>query len=98
LSHPDSVSNLVRRVDRALAAEANVGIPYPTHEVHLCRVSDDLTRVLEQPQGSAGSTATRFDPAAVVPAAPHLAESPTTARRFVSVAAADEDVGRALDR
>ncbi len=96
---------LVGRVKHRLAAEvqrrfaeANVGIPYPTHEVHLCRVSDEVTRVVEQPQGSAGSTATRFDPAALVPAAPHLAESPPPARRFVSVAGADEDAGRALDR
>ena len=52
---------LVGRVKHRLSAEiqrrfgeAKVGIPYPTHEVHLCRVPDDLTRVLEQPRWAPG--------------------------------------------
>ena len=97
--------SLVGRVKHRLSAEvqrrfgeANIGIPYPTHEVHLCRVSDDLTRVIEQPPGVASSGASRSDQAAVVPPAPHLAESSMPAGKFISVAGPDEEVSRAMDR
>jgi hypothetical protein len=97
--------SLVGRVKHRLSAEvqrrfgeANIGIPYPTHEVHLCRVSDDLTRVIEQPPGVATSGASRSDQAAMVPPAPHLAESSMPARKFISVAGPDEEVSRAMDR
>ena len=61
----------------------------PTHEVHLCRVPDDITRVIE-------SGASRFDPATVVPPLPHGAESSVPAHKFISVAEPDEEVGQAM--
>jgi len=79
-------------------SEANIGIPYPTHEIHLCRVYDEVTRVLEQPRGAASSAATRFDQPAVVPPVPHVAESATPARTLSTVAGPDEEVSRARDR
>jgi hypothetical protein len=96
--------SLVGRVKHRLSAEvqrrfaeANIGIPYPTHEVHLCRVSDDLTRVIEEPHGVASSGASRLDPAAVAPPPPHRAEATVPARTFISVAGPDEEVSRAMD-
>ncbi len=96
---------LVGRVKHRLSAEiqrrfgkANIGIPYPTHEVHLCRVSDDVTRVIDEPRGAAGTAATRFDQPAVVPHVPHVAESTTPARTLISVAGPDEEFSRAMGR
>lgn len=73
---------LVGRVKHRLSAEvqrrlteAGIGIPYPTHEIHLCRVPDDLARALEPPREDGNSGGFRFDPAADVLPAPHLAES-----------------------
>jgi potassium efflux system protein len=63
-------------------AEASIGIPYPTHEVHLCRVPDDIAGVIAEPRGAAISVATRFDQAAVVPPGPHAAESALPDRKF----------------
>ena len=88
--------SLVGRVKHRLSAEvqrrfseANIGIPYPTHKVHLCRVPDDITRVIE-------SGASRFDPASAVPPAPHVAESSMPAHKFISVAEPDEEVSQAM--
>ena len=64
-------------------AEAGIGIPYPTHEVHLCRVPEDLTRAIEITREAAGLAVTRIDPAGVTPPTPHLAESATSARKFM---------------
>jgi len=61
-------------------------------------VPDDITRVIEQPRGIAGSAASRLDPASAVPPAPHVAESATPAGKFISVAGPDEEVSRAMDR
>ena len=96
---------LVGRVKHRLSAEiqrrfdeANIGIPYPTHEVHLCRVSDDVMRVVDQPRGAAGPAATRFDQAAVLPPVPHVGETATPARTLIAVADPVEEVGRVRDR
>ena len=44
-------------------SEAKIVIPRPTQEVHLCRVPDDLTRVLDQPRWiSSAANALRLDP------------------------------------
>ena len=56
-------------------AEAKIGIPYPTQEVHLCRVPDDLTRVLDQPRWLSGAAALRLDATDTIPPAHHLAGS-----------------------
>ncbi|HMF37337.1 MAG TPA: hypothetical protein VKF17_11880, partial [Isosphaeraceae bacterium] len=77
--------------------EANIGIPYPTHEVHLCRVSDDLTRVIEQPPGVASSGVSRFDPAAVGPPPPHRTEATVPDPRHRHLAEGDEGVHRVVD-
>ena len=88
--------SLVGRVKHRLStevqrrfSEASIGIPYPTHKVHLCRVPDDITRVIE-------SGASRFDPASAVPPAPHVAESSMPAHKFISVAEPDEEVSQAM--
>jgi potassium efflux system protein len=88
--------SLVGRVKHRLSAEvqrrfseAKIGIPYPTHKVHLCRVPDDITRVIE-------SGASRFDPASAVPPAPHVAESSMPAHKFISVVEPDEEVSQAM--
>ena len=95
--------SLVGRVKHRLSAEvqrrfseANIGIPYPTHEVHLCRVPEDLTRAIEQPRWVASSGASRFDPASAAPPAPHVAESSMPDHKFISAAEPDEEVGRAM--
>jgi hypothetical protein len=77
--------------------EANVGIPYPTHEVHLCRVPDDQTRVLEQPRWSHGAAANRFDPASHAPPPPHLADAVLPARRYQPATEPDKGVHRPVD-
>ena len=96
--------SLVGRVKHRLSAEvqrrfaeANIGIAYPTHQVHLCRVSDDLTRVIEQPRGVAGSIASRLDPAAVAPPPPHRAEATVPVPQYRHLAAGDEGVHRVAD-
>ena len=48
-----------------------IGIPYPTHEVHLCRVPDDLTRVLDQhARDPRTRVSPRFDLGSPRPASP----------------------------
>jgi potassium-dependent mechanosensitive channel len=96
--------SLLGRVKHRLSAEiqrrfgeANVGIPYPTHEVHLCRVPDDLTRVLEQPRWLTSAGASRFDQASASPPPPHVADAVVLARKYQPVADADEGVHRAVD-
>ena len=96
---------LVGRVKHRLSAqvqrrfgEANIGIAYPTHEIHLSSVSDDLSRAIEQPRGVAGSVLSRFDPGSVAPAAPHVAETSTPAHKYISVAEPDQEVGRAMNQ
>jgi small-conductance mechanosensitive channel len=95
---------LVGRVKHRLSAEiqrrfgeANVGIPYPTHEVHLCRVPDDLTRVLEQPRWAPGAGATRIDPATHAPPPPHVADPVSAARRYQPAAEPDDAIHRPVD-
>ena len=95
---------LVGRVKHRLSAEvqrrfgeANVGIPYPTHEVHLCRVPDDLTRVLEQPRWAPGGGSFRFDPSSHSPPPPHVADAATPARRYQPEVEPAEGVHRAVD-
>ena len=97
--------SLVGRVKHRLSAEvqrrfseANIGIPYPRHEVHLCRVPDEITRVIVQPRWVASSGASRLDPASAAPPAPHVAEPSMPAHKFISVAEPDEEVSRAMDR
>jgi hypothetical protein len=77
--------------------EADVGIPYPTHEVHLCRIPDDLTRVLEQPRRSPGEAIHRPDPASHTPPPPHVAEAVIPARKYRSATEPDEGVHRPVD-
>jgi potassium efflux system protein len=77
--------------------EANVGIPYPTHEVHLCRVPDDLTRVLEQPRWAPGTTVHRPDTASHAPPPPHVAEAVIPARRYRPAVEPDEGIHRPVD-
>jgi len=96
--------SLVGRVKHRLSADvqrrlakAKIGIPYPTREVHLCRVPDDLTRVLEQPRWVAGSGASRFDQAAVAPPPPHQAEAAVPAHKIISATDLDERAYRAVD-
>jgi potassium efflux system protein len=95
---------LAGRVKHRLSAEvqrrfgeADVGIPYPTHEVHLCRVPDDLTRVLEQPRRSPGATVHRPDPASHAPPPPHVADAVIPARRHQPETEPDEGVHRPVD-
>jgi potassium efflux system protein len=94
----------VGRVKHRLSSEvqrrfagAQISIPYPTQEVHLCRVPDDLTRVLEQPRGLSSSGGSRFDLGAPAPPAPHLADAATPDARNQSAAEPDEGVHRAVD-
>jgi potassium-dependent mechanosensitive channel len=77
--------------------EAQVGIPYPTHEVHLCRVPDDLTRVLEQPRWLGGSAAMRVDQPSASPPPPHVADAVVPDRKYQPVDDLDEEVHRAVD-
>ena len=93
-----------RRVKHGLSAEVQrrfaeegIGIAYPTHEVHLCRVPEDLTRAIEINGGAAGSSVTRLDPAAVAPPTPHLAESAMSARKFSAVVDAGETIRPAME-
>jgi potassium efflux system protein len=95
---------LAGRVKHRLSAEvqrrfgeANVGIPYPTHEVHLFRVPDDLTRVLEQPRWAPGAAVHRPDPASHAPPSPHLADAVIPARRYQRATESDEGVHRPVD-
>jgi potassium-dependent mechanosensitive channel len=62
--------------------EANIGLPYPTHAVHLCRVPDDLTRVLEQPRGSSELGTGRIDQGSMIPPPPHGADVVVPAPRY----------------
>ena len=78
-------------------AEQNIGIPYPTHEVHLCRVPEDLTRVLEQPRPVSISGNSRFDLGSPAPPPPHLADDAAPVSRQGATAAGDEGVHRAVD-
>jgi potassium efflux system protein len=78
-------------------AEQNIGIPYPTHEVHLCRVPEDLTRVLEQPRVAAAYGSARIDPASPAPPAPHFPESISPAAAYRAMPESEEGVHRAVD-
>jgi potassium efflux system protein len=70
-------------------SEAKIGIPYPTQELHLCRVPDELTRVLDQPRWHSGAAAAlRPDAADAMPPAHHLHEATTSASRQQPQAAA----------
>jgi potassium efflux system protein len=62
-------------------SEAKIGIAHPTQEVHLCRVPDDLTRVLDQPRWLSGAAALRLDAANGIPPAHHLPEAIAAASR-----------------
>src|SRR5262249_32102709 len=95
---------LAGRVKHRLSSEvqrpfgaANAGIPSPTPEVHLCRVPDDLTRVLEQPRWTPGSAVHRPDPASHAPPPPHLADAVIPARRYHYATEPDEGVHRPVD-
>ncbi len=95
---------LVGRVKHRLSAEiqrrfgeSQVGIAYPTHEVHLCRVPDDLTRVLEQPRWLGGAAAMRVDQASTSPPPPHVADAAVPNRKYQPVDDLDEGVHRAVD-
>jgi potassium efflux system protein len=96
-SHVGRVKHRLSSEVQRRFAEAQIGIPYPTHEVHLCRVPDDLTRVLEQPRWISSSPGSRFDPAAPTPPAPHLADAAAPVARDQSAADSDEGVHRAVD-
>jgi small-conductance mechanosensitive channel len=78
-------------------AEANIGIPYPTHEVHLCRVPDDLTAALERPRGIMGSGSPRLDAASPAPPPHHIADAVVPSPRYRPLAEGDEGVHRAVD-
>jgi potassium efflux system protein len=94
----------VGRVKHRLSAEIhrrfveqNIGIPYPTHEVHLCRVPEDLTRVLEQPRVATAYGSTRIDSASPTPSAPHLPETISPATLYRASPEGDEGVHQAVD-
>ena len=78
-------------------AEANIGIPYPTHEVHLCRVPDELTQVLDQPRWISGSTSSRIDPGTAAPPPPHLGDTLLPGHKYQPAVDLDEGVHRAVD-
>jgi potassium efflux system protein len=95
---------LVGRVKHRLSAEihrrfgeASIGIAYPTHEVHLCRVPDDLTRVLEQPRWMTHPTSARFDHASAAPPPPHLADAAAPVHKYQPVVDAEEGIHRPVD-
>ncbi|MGC8638421.1 MAG: mechanosensitive ion channel family protein [Isosphaeraceae bacterium] len=78
-------------------AEQNIGIPYPTHEVHLCRVPEDLTRVLEQPRLVPGLKSTRVDPGSAAPPAPHLVDAVMPVPAYQAAADRQDGAHRAVD-
>jgi potassium efflux system protein len=78
-------------------AEASIAIANPTYEVHLCRVPEDLTRVLGQPRWLSAPGSHRLDHAAAAPPPPHLADTAVPVARFSSPADAEEEVHRAVD-
>jgi hypothetical protein len=65
--------------------------------VHLCRVPDDLTRVLEQPRWLAGAAAMRVDQPSGSPPPPHVADAAVPNRKYQPVDDLDEGVHRAVD-
>lgn len=77
--------------------EANVGIPYPTHEVYLRHVPGDLSQGLEPPRWGPGAGMPRFDVASYVPPPPHLADAVIPARRPQPAAESDEAIHRPVD-
>jgi hypothetical protein len=80
-------------------SEAKIVIPRPTHEVHLCRVPDDLTRVLDQPRWlSGGAAALRLDAAGAIPPAPHLPEATAAASRQETLASAIDPSSLTVDK
>ncbi|MGO9600153.1 MAG: mechanosensitive ion channel family protein [Isosphaeraceae bacterium] len=82
-------------------SEAKIVIPRPTHEVHLCRVPDDLTRVLDQPRwlsGAAAAAALRLDAAGAIPPAHHLPEATAAASRQQPSASAIAPSSRTVDK
>jgi potassium efflux system protein len=78
-------------------AESRIAIPNPTYEVHLCRVPEDLTRVLGQPQWLTAPGSHRLDAASAAPPPPHLADPAVPVARFPSAVNANEGVHRAVD-
>jgi potassium efflux system protein len=78
-------------------AESSVAIPNPTYEVHLCRVPEDLTRVLAQPRWLPAHGTNRFDAASAAPPPHHLADAAIPVARYQPSASADEEVHRAVD-
>ncbi len=96
-SHVGRVKHRLSAEVQRRFAEANIGIPYPTHEVHLCRVPDDLTRVLEQPRGIPNAGNPRFDLGSPTPPPHHIDDAVVPAPRYQPLAEGDEGVHRAVD-
>jgi potassium efflux system protein len=78
-------------------AEQNIGIPYPTHEVHLCRVPEDLTCVLEQPRVTSGLGGIRVDVGSPTLPAPHVADPAAPAASSRASTEGEDGVHRAVD-
>ena len=96
-SHAGRVKHRLSAEVQRRFAEANIGIPYPTHEVHLCRVPDDLTRAIEQPRGIPTSGSPRFDLGSPTPPPHHIADAVVPAPRYQPVTEGDEGVHRGVD-
>ncbi len=96
---------LIGSVKHRLAAEvqrrfgeASIGIPYPTQEVYPCRLPVGPPGAIEPPHTAGGPVVSRFDLGSVVPPAPHVADSATSADNLIAGARRNEELGRAMDQ
>jgi potassium efflux system protein len=96
-SHGGRVKHRLSAEIQRRFAEANIGIPYPTQEVHISRVPEDIARVLERPRENRSAASPRFDHVSPAPPPPHIAESVVPSARHRSFAEDDEGVHRAVD-
>jgi potassium efflux system protein len=76
-------------------AEENIQIPFPTRELLLNRIPDELTRALQEPKSAEVVSANRVDPSSKTPAGPHaFAVDPSHRSK---AAAYKEDFCRGVD-
>lgn len=76
-------------------AEENIQIPFPTRELLLNRIPDELSRALQEPKPAEVASANRVDPSSKTPAGPHPAVGDPSHR--TKAAAYKEDFCRGVD-